>query len=71
MNLTPEQSVMLATCIQLGVAWTVSPETSTHELLRSFEREGWAAEIECPLAPLIAYRITEAGKAALTRASTH
>lgn len=67
-KLTDTQHSMLDACIAMDAAWTTSVGCENDELLSGWVDRGWAERAEPPagLHSLAAYRITDAGRRALT-----
>lgn len=66
-KLTEAGQEMLALVIENpAVAWTTSPDGPTADILRDWEKKGYFEEVEAPAPILVAYRITNLGRQALT-----
>lgn len=67
MKLTHQQREMLAAVIDTGAAWTTSRNSPNHTLLSEWASAGLFEEADAPFEKLVAYRITEAGRALLSQ----
>lgn len=68
MKLTREQLAMAKHCLQLNAAWTTSVNGENFKILSDWETRGWAERVKSPAgySGLAAFRITDAGRAALS-----
>ena len=65
-GLKPTQTEMLAFVAASGAAWVTSRGSPNHDLLRGWEEKGYFEAADDAPFPLVGYRITEAGRRALT-----
>lgn len=65
-KLTPAQAEILKLCIETGAAWTTSRTSPTVAMLDEWTANGWFEAVEPPASFLASYRITDAGRRALT-----
>ena len=72
-GLTREQSAMLEHCLELNAAWTTSADGENVKLLASWEAKGWTERVKPPAraSGLASFRITDAGRAALSKPKPH
>lgn len=67
-KLTKAQRHMLDACLETGGAWTTAVGCENDELLSGWVDRGWAERVDAPAGfhSLAAYRITDAGRQALS-----
>lgn len=67
MKLTEADRQMLSLIIETpSMAWVTAENSPSHAKLLAWEEAGYFDEVEAPAPILVAYRITEAGRIALS-----